>query len=283
VTVEAYFRLLLDQKRWLVLILGLALAASVALFAIASDELVSEAVMTAKPDEARSFDLSSLSSLASLAGGGDRPTFEEFSFIVGSEANLRAALPDIRRIAPAMIRDMERRGRISTFIVGVDQALRALMDKSARVDDLDQRVIDRLKKRLDVEPTSEGFLRIALTSKPFPGGDDVIKTLIATADKNLRERAVREYQNRLTVYTRLLRDSTNVSQRAVLTTMIGREFATFASAQSGEEFAFLFIDPPRPPEPDYATPFLVLLLLLTGLGLGLYGGLVGLLLWFKTA
>ncbi len=61
---------------WFGLGLLLAIAVAMTVYARLGDSYVVTAVTTAPPSEAKSYDLASLSGLASLGGGGQRTTFE---------------------------------------------------------------------------------------------------------------------------------------------------------------------------------------------------------------
>ncbi len=272
---------LVRLRAWLLLFLGGAVALAVVLYAILEDRQLVEAMVTARPEEARGFDLGSLSGLASLAMGGERPNFEEFSFVVGSRTNIRQALPAIRRDAPAFAAEAARASAGARLMLGIDGIGRGLFGRQRRIEDADERLVRGIERRLRVRPTTEGYLHIELRARDGSSLQRVVEILVAQADEGLRQRAERDYRARIDTFSRLLDESRRANEQVVLSTLVGREFMTFAASQSGETFAFLWVDPPGKARTSYAPPFLLILLGLTLAAIMAWLTLVWLIVWLR--
>lgn len=257
-TFDRYWAEARRRLPWLAALMGLCVGLALVFYTISSDVHTTTAVVTSKQAEASGFDLKSISGLASLAGGGQRPSFEQLTFSISSEANIRQTLPALLRTSPPLVDDLLRVGPLTRLRRGAEDSARALFGKPPVIEDRDDRLIEAIGKRLKVSKTPEGYLRVNFSAIPAAGQLELVSSLLATADKTIRDREALEYRRRVAVYQGLIDQQQRPSDLSILVSLMSREYATYVAAQSGEHFSFSFVEPPVDPRRVYATSLLAL-------------------------
>ena len=243
---------------WLIASFAATIILALFVYSRLGDSYVVSAITTSPPSEEKSFDLASLSGLSALGSGGQRTTFEEFGFLIGSEANVRATITE-----PGQARALSEfvaPGTIEKSLLGIEQWARELFSKAPKVVDPLDRLVRIAQKRIEVKKTPEGYLAITLTGAQPYGKVELVRALIARADAAVRERAIADYRGRIATYQRLIDAEQRPAERAILVALVAREYTTYASAQSGRVFAFDYVDAPLRATKIYGPSFVLVLI-----------------------
>lgn len=281
-TFDSFWAAAARRWAWLAALAGVFVGLALLFYAVSADRYTTTAVATSKQAEERSLDLASLSGLASFAGGGQRPTFEQLTFLIPSESNIRQLLPNLQRRAPALVADLLGVGPLQRFRRGVENSARALFGKEPIVEDRDERLIDAIRARLKISKTTEGYLRIDFTAVPGTGQLDLVHRLLAGADQTIRNREAIEYRRRVLGYQSLVDREQRSADRVILISLMSREYATYVAAQSGEYFTFAFVEPPVAPQRVYATSLLTLIVLALAGAVAVYLAAIFIVQWRNT-
>jgi hypothetical protein len=247
----------ISPSRWFFGLLLIFLVTATGYYALASDKYAVSAVVNAKTDETKSFDLGTLGGLAQLASSGQRPLFEQFGCLLEADPVIRAVLPTVSRTSPKLAEELLRRSAFQNMRFHIERGARALFGKPPLLFDADQAMIETIRKRLTVSKTPEGFMQIGFQAENRSGQRELVRALLAEADGVIRAREGIAYGKRVQTYQRLIDQQTRVSERAVLVALIGREYGNYVAAQEGETFSYMFINPPLSPAPIYS-PSLIL-------------------------
>lgn len=258
-TFDTYWAAAARRWAWLAVVAGVFVGLALMLYAGSSDHYTTTAVATSKQGEEKSFDLASVSGLAALAGGGQRPTFEQLTFLISSESNIRQLLPVLQSRSPDLAAYLLSRGFPQRLKQGMENAARALFGKVAVVENRDDELIDSIRARLKISKTPEGYLRVDFTAVPATGQLDLVRGLLAGADTTIRNREAIDYRGRVTEYQSLVDRQQRPTDRLILISLMSREYATYVAAQSGEHFSYAFVEPPVAPRRIYTTSLLTLI------------------------
>lgn len=280
-TLDAFWMTARRRSIWLVALMGAFVAVAIFFYASLSDVYVIRGVITSKTSEDRSFDAGSLGGLAALAGGGQRPVFEQMAFLLQSEAVIRRVLPELRRSSPKLVDELLARSKFQQFRAGLENSARATFDKPQKHIAADDQLVDAVRSRLKISKTPEGYIQITFTSGTAAGQVQLIQGLLREADDAVRTRERVDYRNRVDTYQDLIPLRTRPTEQMVLATLIGREYANFVTAQSGKTFSFSYIETPLAPERLYSTSLLTLLILSAVLSLILFSFIIIILIWIE--
>ncbi len=116
-----------------------------------------------------------------------------------------------------------------------------------------------------MKKTPEGYYAIALRGAQPEGKVALLQALIGQADETVRRRAVADYKGRIATHQYLVDIEQRTAERVILISLIAREYTTYASAQSGQVFAFDYVEAPVRATKTYAPSFLLVLIGMTAL------------------
>lgn len=260
-TLNAFLMIARRKLLWLPVLIAIFVVAGLLYYGSLRDRYVTQAVITSKTSEDRSFDAGTLSGLASLAGGGQRPVFEQFAFLLRSDAMIRRLTPELRRHAPALVKELLGRPAFGQFRVGLEDSARSMFGKPPKVLPADDRLVEAIRGHLKITKTPEGYIQLAFTSGTDAGQTRLIQGLLRESDAVIRTRERVDYRNRVNNYQDLLLQRTRPTEKFVIVNLIGREYANYITAQSGETFSFTNVEPVISPKRVYSTSLFTILIL----------------------
>ncbi len=269
-TFDAFLAAAARSWAWLAALAGVFVVLALLLYANSPDRFATTAVITSRQSEAQSFDLASIGGLASLAGGGQRPAFEQFGYLLGAGSNVRRVLPALRQQSPVLIEELLRRSPPQRIKHNVEDFARRLFGKPLVVVDRDDRLVEAIQSRLKIVKTPEGYLRLIFSSVTPQGQTKLVSGLLAAADQAIRESEAIEYRRRLVTFQMLVDQQQRPSDRLILVSLMSREYATYVGAQAGGNFSYSFIEPPAEPTTVYATSLVVLIILAIAAAIAVY-------------
>jgi|GEM_PF-4174207 len=282
-TFDTYWTAAARGWAWLAALAGVFVILAIFLYSTSSDRYATTTVITSRQGEEHSFDLASISGLASLAGGGQRPAFEQLTFLLSSDPTVRRLLPGLRRQAPELVDELLRQSLPQRIKHGMEDTARALFGKSQVIADRDDRLVEAVQARLKIVKTPEGYLRLMFTAVAPVGQIELVSGLLATADQSIREREAIEYRRRLTTYQALVEQQQRPADRLILISLMSREYATYAAAQASSSFSYSFIEPPLRPRLVYATSLIVMTMLALLAAIAVYLAAVFFVQWRRSA
>lgn len=264
---------------WLAVIVPVFLGLALYIYATSSDRYVTEATITSKTSEDHSFDAGSLSGLAALAGGGQRPTFEQLGFLVQSSPVVKRILPILQRESPQLTDGLLGRSSLQVIRHDIEQSARSLFGKPLIVEDDTDRLVEAVRANTKITKTPEGFLKISFTNRIGDGQVRLVQGLLSEADTIIRQREQIDYITRVKTYQALISEQTRPAERTILISLIGREYSTYVAAQSGKTFSFEYIESSPKPRRVYTASLLVLAFASIFLALITYTVLILAYLW----
>jgi hypothetical protein len=281
-TFSMFWQVARSKVAWLAVLLLVLVALAMIFYARTADRFMTEAVITAKANEDRKFNAGTLGSLAALAGGGQRPTFEQLGLLIQSTEILKNAVATLQRKHPDVAAALVRPSPTRKISLALEQSARRTFGKPPIVEDPSERLVEAVRASTKISKTPEGFLQIKITNGFAAGQTELMRNLLEQADRLIRQRERSDYVTRIRSYQSIVDQETRPTEKAVLVELIGREYSSYVSAQAGDTFSFEYIDRPGVPKRLYALSLPLLVAIAIFMAISVYLSGIYLHVWRKT-
>lgn len=248
--------------RWRLLLLPLlAVVMTIAIVAVVDEPHAVTAVVAPRPTEARGLELGSLGSLTELAGGGRRPIFEEFVFLLSSDASARQFLSGDDPEIKAWVASFEDRSLLQRAYYGLLNAMRALSAREPRRPSSLEQAVKSARKAISTRKTPEGYITLTVTAKQSNVALALLHGVVRASDEAIRRREQDTYRQRVDLLLEMANESKRPNEQAAISSAIDRDFAKYVSSLSSSAYSFQYVVAPRlEPSPRYVNPIIVLIL-----------------------
>jgi hypothetical protein len=237
---------------------GLILFMTLVVFALSDEPYVATAVVAPRAAEARGIELGSLASLTELAGGGRRPIFEEFIYLISSEASARRLLEEKNPGVKALLKQASTLSSIRRAYYAVQNLARKLVGRDARRPSAFEDTVRRVRKSIETRKTPEGYVAITVSASNAEEAKLLLDGLVKASDEmiRIRERAI--YSERVSVLLTMSEKSVRPNERIAISNAIDRDFARYVNSLGSDAFAYQYVVLPRvESQPRYANLVLV--------------------------
>jgi len=259
--------------RWFLLMLPIAaLLMTIAIVAVVEEPYAVTAVVAPRATEARGLELGTLGSLSELAGGGRRPIFEEFVFLLSSEASYRELLAEDNPEIQSWMAALNEPGALQRVYYGVLNGLRALSARDPRKPSSMERAVKLARKSAKTRKTPEGYMTLTVTARDSKTALSLLNGVVRVSDEAIRRREQDTYRQRVELLLDMANKSQRPNEQAAISSAIERDFARYVSSLSSTHYSFQYVVAPRPePSPRYVNSIKVFALCMVLGGLLLLG------------
>jgi LPS O-antigen subunit length determinant protein (WzzB/FepE family) len=236
----------------------LVLAMTIVTIAVVNEPYAATAVVAPRATEARGLELGSLASLSELAGGGRRPTFEEFVYLVSSEASARRLLSEKSSWVETLLQRTATQGFVRRSYYAAQNLVRKLAGRERRQPSGFEDAVRSVRKSIETRKTPEGYVTITVFAKAPEESKMILEGVVRASDEMIRVRERATYSERVSVLLSMSEESVRPNERVAISNAIDRDFARYVNSLGSEAFAYQYVVPPRvEPQPRYVNGLLV--------------------------
>lgn len=238
----------------------LAFGMSALVIALWGEPYSATAVVAPRASEARGLELGSLASLTELAGGGRRPIFEEFVYLLSSDAAARRLLSEKNELTERILKESAEQTNLRRAYYVVQNLMRAIAARESRHPSAFEDAVRKVRRSIETKKTPEGYVAITVSAGDQEEAKALLELAVNTSDDMIRTRERAAYSERVSVLLSMAEKSIRPTERAAIGNAIDRDFARYVSSLGSEAFSYQYVVSPRAEaQPRYVNGVLVLI------------------------